>query len=156
MKKNILILCCGYPYATDAGFGYHVWKVLEKTNLPQNVDLMEVGNSACMIPHVIEGNDKLIIIDIFYTNDKPGSVVRLKKEEVPLKVKGKTDVDKLHLMDALRGIELTGKCPEAVFFGVVPVDTETEGETLTPEIESDVPIVVDMVLKEIAAGPSGS
>jgi hydrogenase maturation protease len=154
MKKNILILCCGYPYATDAGFGYHVWKALEKTKLPANVDVMEVGNSACMIPHVIEGKDRLIVIDIFHTADKPGSVVRLKQEEVPLKVKGRTDVDKLHLIDALRGIKLTGKCPETIFIGVVPVDTETEGERLTPEIESKVPVVIEMVMKEINSGSS--
>ena len=28
--KSILILCTGYPFACDRGFGYHVWKKLEK------------------------------------------------------------------------------------------------------------------------------
>jgi hydrogenase maturation protease len=154
MQKNILILGCGYLYASDAGFGYHVWKALEKMKLPANVDLMEVGFSACMIPHVMEGMDKLIIIDIFYTGDAPGTVVRLRQEEVPLRVSdGKTDAAKSHLMDTLNQIALIGKCPESIFIGVVPIDTMTESEQLTPEIASKVPVVIDMILKEIEATP---
>ena len=150
MQKNILILCCGYIYASDAGFGYHVWKVLEKMKLPENVDLMEVGYSACMVPHVIEGKDKLIVVDIFFTNDPPGSVVRLKQEEVPLRVpSGKTDTPKLQLMDTLEQTKLTGKCPDSVFIGVVPVDVQTEGDRLTPEVESKVPAIIEMIMEEI-------
>ncbi len=155
MWKNILILCCGYPYASDAGFGYHVWKALEKMKLPENVDLMEVGFSACMIPHVIEGKDKLIVIDIFYTGNEPGTVVRLKQEDVPLRVRdGTSDTAKVHLMDTLHQIKLIGKCPESVFIGVVPIDTKTESERLTPEIESKIPVVIDMIMREIGSAPS--
>ena len=155
MQKNILILGCGYLYASDAGFGYHVWKALEKMKLPANVDLMEVGFSACMIPHVIEGMDKLIVIDIFYTGDAPGTVVRLRQEEVPLKVSdGKTDAAKLHLMDMLHQTALIGKCPEAIFIGVVPIDTKTEGERLTPEVESKIPAVIEMIMEEINSTPA--
>lgn len=149
MKKNILILCCGYPYAGDAGFGYHVSKALEQMKLPENVDLMEVGFSACMIPHVIEGKDKLIVVDIFYTQDIPGTVVSLTQAEVPLIVNGKTDTSKLHLMETLEQIKLTGKCPETLFVGIVPVRTEMEDEKLTPEIQGKVPVVIEMIMKEI-------
>lgn len=154
MQKNILILCCGHPFFTDNGFGFHVAKALEKRGLPGNVDLMEVGFSACMVPHVIEGKDKLIIVDVFHTNDKPGTVVHLKQEEVPILVNGKTDTSKWHLMETLNGMRLLGDCPETVFIGLVPIDTETESEKLSPEVEGKVPIVVDMILKEINAVPS--
>jgi hydrogenase maturation protease len=150
MKKNVLILCCGYPYATDAGFGYHLFKVLEKTELPPNVDLMEVGYSACYIPHVIEGKDKLIVVDTFYLNGDPGTVLQFKPEEVPLKTAdGKTDTSKFHLIETLEQIRMTGKCPETVFLGVVPKDSTTESEQLTPEIQSRIPVVLEMVMKEI-------
>ena len=155
MQKNILILCCGYVYASDAGFGYHVFKALEKMKLPDNVDLMEVGFSACMIPDVIEGKDKLIVVDIFYTGDEPGAVVRLREEEVPLRVSdGKTDTAKLFLMDTLHQTKLIGKCPESVFIGVVPIDTKTEGERLTPEVEKQIPTVIEMIMEEIRSTPA--
>ena len=154
MRKNILILCCGHPFFTDNGFGYHVAKALEKRGLPGNVDLMDVGFSACMVPHIMEGKDKLIIVDIFHTNDKPGTVVRLKQEEVPILVNGKTDTSKWHLMETLDQMKLIGECPETIFIGVVPVDTQTESESFSPEIEGKVGVAVEMIMKEINAVPS--
>ncbi len=154
MQKNILVLCCGHPFFTDNGFGVHVAKALQKRGLPAHIDLMEVGYSACMVPHVIEGKEKLIVVDIFHTNDKPGTVVRLKQEEVPLLVNGKTDTAKWHLLEILNEMKLLGELPETVFIGIVPVDSRSESESLTPEAESKVPVVVEMVLKEAGAGPS--
>lgn len=152
MQKNILILCCGYPHQTDKGFGYHVSKVLEKTELPENVELMEVGESACMMPSVIAEKDKVIIIDIFQTKDNPGTIVRLKPEDVPVTVDGLTDIPKFHLMETLEQLRLIGACPETIFMGVVPKDIQTEREIplLTPEIEEKIPKVIDLILKEIA------
>jgi hydrogenase maturation protease len=152
MAKKILILCCGYPYSTDTGFGYHVSKELERMKLPTNVDLMEVGFSACMIPHIMQEQDKLIIIDIFNTEDEPGTVVRLHTEEVPLTISdGKSDAAKVHLMDTLDQLKLTGDCPETIFIGVKPVDGRTEGEQLTPEVQSKVPIIIEMIKQEISS-----
>ena len=152
MEKNILILCTGFPYTTDTGFGFHVSKVLEKMQLPENVELMEVGESASEIPHIIEGKDKLIVVDVFETNDAPGTVVRLKPEEVPVTVDGVTDVAKFHLMETLEQIRLSGKFPETIFLGVIPKDTTTERSQpqLSPEVESKIPEVIDLIMKEIS------
>jgi len=149
MKKTILILCCGYPYTTDTGFGYHVAKVLEKMELPENVEFMEVGESACMIPSVIESKDKVIVIDVFQTKDNPGTIVRLRPEEVPLTVNGVTDIQKFHLIETLEQSRLIGKCPETVFIGVVPKDIETESSDLTPEVKSKIPEIIDILMEEL-------
>jgi hydrogenase maturation protease len=149
MKKNILILCTGCLFTTDSGFGHHVADALKKIKLPDNVEFMDVGESACMIPSVIEGTERMIVVDVFETGDPPGTVLRLKPEEVPLTVNGLTDVAKLHLLETLDGIRLTGKCPETVFIGVVPEDTKTESEKLTRKVSEKIPEIVDMILKEI-------
>ncbi len=151
MEKNILILCCGYPYQTDKGFGYRVSKVLEEMELPQNVELMEVGESASMMPSVIAEKKKVLIIDVFQTSDSPGTIVRLKPEEVPVTVNGLTDIPKRHLMDTLEHLAIIGMLPEIIFIGVVPKDIQTERQIpyLTPEIEEQVPQVVSLILKEI-------
>lgn len=150
MRKNILILCCGYPFEADKAFGYYVYKSLSKKTFPDNVDLLEVGESACMIPAFIEGKDLSIIIDFYKTGQEPGTIVTLnRKEEVPLTVNGITDVPKLHLMENLEQIEISGKLPKLVFLGVVPKDTETMNvrPKLTPEVKKQVPKVVKMVTK---------
>jgi hydrogenase maturation protease len=149
MRKNVLILCTGCLFTADSGFGHYVAEALKEIKLPDNVEFMDVGESACMIPSVIEGTDKMIVVDVFETEDAPGTVVRLRPEDVPITVNGLTDVAKLHLIETLDGIRLTGKCPETVFIGVVPEDTKTESEKLTRKVREKIPKVVGMILEEI-------
>jgi len=153
-KKNILILCAHYPFGTDTSFGYHVFKALEKMHLSENIELMDVGEFSSLIPHEIEGRDKLIVIDVFRTGDKPGTIVRLKPEEIPIPWDDATDVAKFHLLETLQDFTLLGKCPETILIGVVPKDIKTIGTELTPEIKSKIPDVIDLVMKEITEGKS--
>jgi hydrogenase maturation protease len=148
MEKNILLICCGNPFGCDLGFGYHVSKIIEKMELPKNVEFMEVGESACMIPHIIEGKDKLIVIDVFETGEKPGTVVRLKEHEVPIKIDGADDPSKKHLLETLQQIRISGKCPEAIFIGVVPKTIKT-GTKLTSTVKKKIPEVIDMIKREL-------
>ena len=149
-KKSILILCTGYHYGTDASFGYHVFKAMEKMQLPENVELMDVGEFASLVPNDIEGRDKLIVIDVFRTGDKLGTLVRLKPEEMPIPWDDATDVAKFHLLETLQQLSLMGKCPETTLIGVVPKDIKTIGTELTPEIEKKIPEVIDLIMKEIS------
>jgi len=149
-KKSILILCTGYRYGTDASFGYHVSKILEKMKLPENVEMMEVGEFASLIPNDIEGRDKLIVIDVFRTGDEPGTTVRLKPEEMPIPWDDATDVAKFHLLETLQQLYLMGKYPETILIGVVPKDIKTIGTELTPDIEKKIPEVIDLIMKEVS------
>ncbi len=117
--------------------------------LPDNVDLLEVGESACMVPAFIADAEKLVVIDVFQTKDTPGTLVCLKPSEVPVTVNGLTDVPKFHLMETLEQLTIINKCPETIFIGVVPKDITTESMKLTPEIEEKIPEVVKMVFREI-------
>jgi hydrogenase maturation protease len=149
-KKSILILCTGFHYGTDSAFGYHVSKVLEKMKLPENVEMLEVGEFASLIPTDLEGRDKLIVIDVFRTGGEPGTIVRLKPEEMPLAWDDATDVAKFHLLETLQDLYLMGKYPETVLIGVVPKDVRKMGTELTPEIEKKIPEVIDLIMKEIS------
>jgi hydrogenase maturation protease len=150
-KKTILILCAGHPLRGDMAFGYRVAKILEKMQLPENVEVIEVGEAASEFPHLIEGKDKLIVIDVFRTKDETGTIVRFRPEEVPVTVNGVTDVAKYHLMETLWEISVSGKCPETIFIGVVPENTETVSSLLASVIEARIPEVVDLIMKEIAS-----
>jgi hydrogenase maturation protease len=149
-KKNILILCAHYPFGTDTSFGYHVFKVLEKMKLTENVELIDIGEFASQIPHIIEGKDKMIVVDVYRTEDEPGTVVCLKPEEMPILWDDATDVAKFHLLETIQDFALMGKCPETILIGVVPKDIETTGTELTPEIARKIPDVIDLIMKEIA------
>lgn len=147
--KTILILCGGHPFACDDGFGYHVAKKLCEMDLPENVECIECGYSASEYPHEIDGREKLIFVDAFRSQKGPGTVLRMKAEEMELIVDGITDVPKWHLLDLLHEINICGKCPETVFIGVVPKEINTVSEELTPEIESKIPAVIELIMEEI-------
>ena len=152
--KNILILCTGYPYTCDTGFGYHVSKVLEAMELPEDVECLEVGESASEFDYLIDGRDKMIVVDAFRTGDQPGTIVRLKPDEVPVTVKGVTDIGKFHLMETLEQISVSGKCPQTLFIGVVPKDikTDTPAPKLTPQVQNKIPEVIALIMEEIKKG----
>ena len=149
-NKNILILCAHYPFGTDASFGYHVFKALEKMKFSENVELIDIGEFASQIPHIIEGKNKMIVVDVFRTGDKPGTIVRLNPEEIPIPWDDATDVAKFHLLETIQDFTLLGKCPETILIGVVPKDIKTIGTELTPEIARKIPDVIDLIIKEIA------
>jgi Ni,Fe-hydrogenase maturation factor len=46
-------------------------------------------------------------------------------------------------------LKLIGKCPETIFIGIIPKDSETESDSLTPEVEKKIPVVIEMVLNEV-------
>jgi hydrogenase maturation protease len=150
-EKTILILCAGHPLRGDMAFGYRVAKILEKMQLPENVEVIEVGEAASEYPHLIEGKDKLIVVDVFRTKDEPGTIVRFKPEEVPVTVNGVTDVAKYHLMDTLWEVSVSGKCPETIFIGVVSKNAGKINPKITPAIETKIPEVINLILKEITS-----
>ena len=147
--KSILVTLCGHPLACDDGFGYHVYQVLKDMDLPENVELLECGYSASECVYIIDGKDKMIVVDVFRSDKEPGTVLRMKPEELELTVDGVTDVPKLHLMEVLDQVAISGKCPETIFIGVVPREQNKLSEELTPEIKEKIPEVVEMILEEI-------
>jgi hydrogenase maturation protease len=146
--KNILILCVGYPFHGDTGVGYHVAKALGKIDLPENVEVLEVGESASEFDYLIDGRDKMIVVDSFRTKDPYGTIVELKQNEVPMTVEGVTDLGKYHILDTLEQIQMSGQCPETIFIGVVPKDFETMTPVpeLTPEVGEKIPEVVNRIV----------
>jgi len=119
-------------------------------NLPENVELLECGYSASECVFVIDGKDKMIVVDVFRSDKHPpGTVLRVKPEELELIVDGVTDVPKFHLMEVLDQVAVSGKCPETIFIGVVPKELHELSDEPTPEIKEKIPQVVDMILEEI-------
>jgi len=146
---SILILGGGHPYACDDGFGSHVIRKLLEMDLPENVECFDCGYSASEFVDVIDGKDKMIFVDAFRSEKEVGTILRMTPEEIELSAGGLTDVPKLHLMEVLFEIGLSGKCPETVFVGVVPKEIDTLSEELTPEIEARMQEVIDIIMKEI-------
>ena len=86
LYPEIVIAGCGNPLFADDGFGPAVIEELQKLTLPDNVGVIDAGLGG---PHFIftlldpEVTKKLIIVDCADFGAEPGSITRLRVEDLP-------------------------------------------------------------------------
>ncbi|MGA2120985.1 MAG: coenzyme F420-reducing hydrogenase, FrhD protein [Methanoregula sp.] len=86
LYPEIVIAGCGNPLFADDGFGPAVIEEMEKLTLPDNVLIVDAGLGG---PHFIftlldpEVTKKLVIVDIADYGAEPGSITKLRVEDLP-------------------------------------------------------------------------
>lgn len=150
VKKKILIAGVGNLLFTDEGIGVHIIKELSKIDLPEYVELAEIGTATFELLRFMEGKDKVIIIDAIISNELPGTIYKLtpdvlKKE----KTKFLTSLHQYGILDALKSSAQMGNKPETIIFGITPKDYKTLSTELTPELNSSIKKIIKIILKEI-------
>jgi len=86
LYPEIVIAGCGNPLFADDGFGPAVVEELQKLTLPDNVKVVDAGLGG---PHFVftlldpEVTKKLVIIDIADFGAEPGSITKLRVEDLP-------------------------------------------------------------------------
>jgi hydrogenase maturation protease len=159
--KKILVMGIGNVLLRDEGIGVHVVRELMKMEMPDDVEVLDGGTAAIDLLHMIEGREKMVVIDAMLSDDeKHGSIFRLTPGDIQPTFRGKTSLHQLGLIEVLEMADMTGKCPDTVIYAVVPKSIGTFGEELTPELEAQVPRLVELVLEELGIprereGPPG-
>jgi coenzyme F420 hydrogenase subunit delta len=86
LYPEIVIAGCGNPLFADDGFGPAVIEEMQNLSLPDNVMIVDAGLGG---PHFIftlldpEVTKKLIIVDIADFGAEPGSITKLRVEDLP-------------------------------------------------------------------------
>jgi coenzyme F420 hydrogenase subunit delta len=86
LYPEIVIAGCGNPLFADDGFGPAVIEEMQNLSLPDNVMIVDAGLGG---PHFIftlldpEVTKKLIIVDIADYGAEPGSITKLRVEDLP-------------------------------------------------------------------------
>jgi len=86
LYPEIVIAGCGNPLFADDGFGPAVIEEMQNLTLPDNVMIVDAGLGG---PHFIftlldpEVTKKLIIVDIADYGAEPGSITKLRVEDLP-------------------------------------------------------------------------
>ena len=138
----------------DEGIGVHVAHSLERAPSPGDVELQVVdgGTSPHLLP-LVEGADKLIILDAAKGGGEPGAIYRFGPEAINIEDEGITSVHQIGLVETLRIMKSLGREPKkVVIIGIEPKEIDY-GLELSPELERRIPEITAMVLKEIAANP---
>jgi len=156
--RRILILGLGNILLADEGIGAHVAQLLQKESLPANVEVVDGGTAALDALLLVEGIDKLVVIDALRAGQKPGTIYRAKflveeKNRLTELFAGqggsKISLHQIGLIDALAVAGRLNCLPEEiVIIGVEPSNVDW-GLELTDQVAQKLPEIINMVLKEI-------
>jgi len=148
-KKKTLVLGVGNELLQDEGLGIHAVRLLAAYNLPPEVDLIEGGTAGPQLLSYLDDVDRLIILDCIDAHTAPGSIFRFKPEELGTFPQDyAASIHDVGLLEVLQLADLSGKPIEAEVFAMQPA-TIAWGLQLSPEIERQLPKLVDLVYQEI-------
>ena len=154
MPVPIAVIALGNPLMGDEGIGIRILERLrERRDLPEGVDLIDMGTGGLGIIHELAGRSRAIFIDCAFMDDEPGTLHRFRPEEVRTrKVRIRYS---LHEGDLLRNIDLArslGDCPEdIVIFGIEPASVEGVME-LSPTLTARLEDYVTEIVAELGRG----
>ena len=149
---SILVLGIGNLLMTDDGVGVRlVQQLADEFRIAEGVLLLDGGTLGLDLLPYLEGVERLLVIDAVETGQQPGTIVRLRGEEIPLALATKVSPHQMGLKDLLTVADLQGNVPgEMVLWGVQPASTEME-LALSPQVAEVMPALRGKVLQELQA-----
>ena len=150
--RHVLILGLGNPLLGDEGIGVRVAEELQGLELPDGVTVVEGGTAGLGLIGLMEGYQKVIIVDAADMGHPPGCVVRFTPLEAQLKtVEAPLSLHQIGLGEALTLAEALEVAPaERIIIGVQPSQVEM-GAGLSPEVERAIPKIIRTILGELDA-----
>jgi len=130
----------------DEGIGCHVAHALEMTPVP-DVEVID-GGTCPDILQLIEGAEKLVIVDAVKGEGMPGQIYRFRPEDITLDQKGVVSLHDMSLVNGLQLMQLWHNTGDTVIIGVEPRELSW-GLELSPELQEKMPQIIDAVLGEL-------
>lgn len=146
----ILVLGIGNLVMSDDGIGVRVvQRLAERYRFPAGVTLLDGGTLGLDLLPKLEGVTRLLVLDAIETGGRPGTVVRLADDEIPIAMATKISPHQMGLKDLLSVAMLMGFDPEEmVLWGVQPEQIEM-GMELSPAVEARLDVMEENVLLEL-------
>ena len=149
-KKPILVLGVGNILLTDEGVGVHVVRRLQEMELPSHVEVLDGGTAGFDLLDDIEGRKKVIVVDTVKGENPPGTLYRMTTDDIEEAPKSRLSLHDIDMTDLLKLADLFQIAkPEVVIIGIEPKDMDSASVELSPEIEAQVPKLIELVMKEI-------
>lgn len=149
-----LVLALGNPFLSDDSVGLHVARALDGRFNQQEITVMETSLAGLSLLDLLIGYDRAIIIDAIQTREgKVGQVYRLETGALAATRHASTPHD-INFATALElGNRLGLALPQEItIFAVEVEDVTTFGDRCTRRVEEAIPVVADMVARELNGG----
>lgn len=147
-EDRILVMGIGNYLMGDEGVGVHLAERLTGQSLPSNVDVVDGGTGGFHLLEYFEKYPKILLVDATLDNNPVGTV-RLIKPKFAKDFPKAMSTHDIGLKDMVSALQIMGKAPEVHLFVVSIESIQQQGITLTPQIESIMPWLTDLVMEQI-------
>jgi len=145
---RVVVIGVGNLLLKDEGIGIHAVKALQEINLSQDVNIIDSGTAPDLIAYT-EAGDKLIIIDAAKAGGKPGTIYRFQPQDLAAENGNLVSAHELGVEQNLKLMALMRNEPsEIIIIGIEPKEIGW-GMELSPELQTVIPEIIKVVLKEI-------
>ena len=134
----------------DEGIGVHIAEKLKSAGLPPDVVVLEGGTHFWGDEEVLNGAEKLVIVDAVLGGGAPATIYRFSIDELEDEADDvRLSCHEMGLIEKLRMTQFAGFSPEQiVIIGVEPARVEWN-TGLSKEVEEKVPEIIDAVMAEL-------
>ncbi len=154
---KVAVIGFGATHLHDNEVGTAVARRLrEKT--PPEIPVLEQSGNALDLVNAMEGSNLVILVDSSCTGAEPGTILRLDGSERP----GYADwfphysTHSVGLSESFQVNQMLGTMPERMLLFCVEGSDYSQGDGLSPAVESAIDRVVEMLLKELNDVPSSA
>jgi hydrogenase maturation protease len=133
----------------DDGFGLVALERLRDEWMLDGVELADGGTWGMSLLPLVEESDRVVLLDAISSGGKPGNVVVLERDKLPVYLTRKLSPHQVDMRDVLATAEWRGKLPkETVAIGVEPSVVKM-GLELSPEVEKAVDAALWLVIERL-------
>lgn len=145
-RPRTAVMGAGNLLMSDDGVGVHVVQVLRtRKGLPGDVKLIDAGTAALDVLPLLDGIDRLIIVDAVKGGGAPGTVYQFSPDDISEEPSRRLSLHQISLLQALNTDKMLGaSLPGIVIVGVEP-KTISPGTGLSPEVQAAIEKVVETV-----------
>jgi len=138
----------------DEGVGIHALRALARRELPPHVDLLDGGTPGFDLLHLIQGYEKVLIVDAVDAGQEPGAVLRFVVEDVSSASAGLAlSLHQTEVLEVLQlGRYLGRALPPIVLYGVQP-QTMDWGTELSDTVLDSLDALLEAIQKEVSETP---
>jgi hydrogenase maturation protease len=148
-RRPVLILGIGNILLRDEGVGIRVIEAMRELKLPPEVELVDGATGGLDLVDVVSGRRKVIVIDAAQADHKPGTVFRMRPEDLAPPGEGSIPQHEMGLLQTLKAVEHIGSPPqEVIIFGIQPKEIRW-GLELSDDLARIVPKVIELVMAEL-------
>ena len=149
-QKTTLVIGIGNPFQGDDGVGVRAAELLANESLPPGVQVQELGTPGWSLVSVMEGWQRVILVDAVKMGAEPGTWRRLVGDQINL-IKDPPSLS-LHEPGLAESLDLACALDllpgEIVLYGIEPGYIGLQ-EHLTPPVAGALPALVNQILEDI-------